>query len=70
MASLSGLRIWRCRDLWCGLPATAPIGPLAWELLYTSRVALKRPQNKTNKQTKNPLELRRKFLGMYDEDFY
>ena len=43
LASLSGLGILRCRELWCGsqtrlescaavaVATTAPIGPLAWE---------------------------------------
>ena len=34
--------------LWCGLAATAPIQPLAWEFPYATGEALKR---KTNKQT-------------------
>ena len=56
LASLSGLRIWRCHELWCRsqtqlgshvtvavcrLAAAAPIGPLAWELPYVAGVALK-----------------------------
>ena len=31
LASLSGLRIWRCCELWCRLSAIALIHPLAWE---------------------------------------
>ena len=31
LASLSGLRIWRGPELWCGPVAVALIGPLAWE---------------------------------------
>ena len=34
--------------------ATAPIGPVAWELPYASVMALKQKQNK---QTKNPNKL-------------
>ena len=43
LASLSGLRIWRFRELWCRLQtwlrsgvavATALIGPLVWEPPY------------------------------------
>ena len=56
-ASLSGLRIWLCLELWCGLqmwsdpkllwlwcrPAVAAlIQPLAWEFPYASGAALKR----------------------------
>ena len=40
-ASLSGLRIWRGRELWCRLAAAALIGPLAWELPYAAGAALK-----------------------------
>ena len=32
LASLSGLRIWCCRELWCRPVAVALIQPLAWEL--------------------------------------
>jgi len=57
LASLSGLRIWCCHELWCRsqtwlrlhIPlwlwrrpvATAPIGPLAWEPPYATGAALK-----------------------------
>ena len=34
--------------LWCGLAAVALIGPLAWELLYATGMAPKRPK-KINK---------------------
>ena len=33
--------------LWCRLAVTAPIGPLAWELLYAIGADLKRQTNKT-----------------------
>ena len=51
LASLSGLRIWHCHDLWCrsqmwlgsgvvwlwrGLAAAALIEPLAWEPPYAA----------------------------------
>ena len=53
LALLSGLRIWRCWELWCGLhthlgsgiavavvwlAAVAPIWPPSWELLYAAGV--------------------------------
>ena len=54
LASLSGLGIWRCRELWCSLdlallwlwlwrrPAAAVlIGPQAWEPPYAAGAALK-----------------------------
>ena len=56
LASLSGLRIQRCPELWCGLQmwlgsqiavawhwaaAAALIQPLAWEPPYAAGVALK-----------------------------
>ena len=42
LASLSGLRILRCCELWCRPAATAPIRSLAWEPPYAAGVALKR----------------------------
>ena len=59
LASLSGLRIWRCHVghrcgldpallwLWCRLTAAAPIQPLAWELPYAAGTALKDKKAKT-----------------------
>ena len=56
LASLSGLRIWRCPELWCRLqgrldPAllwqwytpttTVPIPQLAWDFPYATGAALK-----------------------------
>ena len=61
LASLSGLRIWHCHGLWqrskiqlgsCiavvwySVAATAPVGPLAWELPYAMGVALKKKKNR------------------------
>ena len=39
LALLSGLRIWRCCELWYRLEATAPIRPLAWEPPCTTGAA-------------------------------
>ena len=44
LASLSGLGIWHCCELWCILAAATPILPLAWELPYVTDEALKRPK--------------------------
>ena len=41
LASLSGLRIWHCCELWCRLVAIALILPLAWEPSYAAGAALK-----------------------------
>jgi len=41
LASLSGLKIWHCRELWCRPAAVAPIGPLAWEPPHATGGALK-----------------------------
>ena len=41
LASLSGLRIQRCCELWCRPAAVALIGPLAWEPPYPEGAALK-----------------------------
>ena len=61
LASLSGLRIWHCHELWCrskmrlgslvlwlwrGLAAAAPIGPLAWEPPYAASVTLEKTDQK------------------------
>ena len=57
LASLKGLGLRRCRELWCGsrtwlgsgiAVAVALIGPMAWELPYPVGAALESKQ--TNKQ--------------------
>ena len=68
LASLSALRIWFWRELWCRsqmrlgsaflwlwgrLAATALIWPLAWGLPYATGVALKRKQQKTTPKAKS-----------------
>ena len=65
LASLSGLRIQRCRELWLGrrrsldlallwlwyrLVATAPIRPLARDPPYATDVALQRQKDKKKKK--------------------
>ena len=55
LASLRGLRIQHCHELWCRMAATALIWPLAWEPPYASGVALKRPKNKNIKIKKEAL---------------
>ena len=50
LASLSGLRIWCCHELWGRLEATALIGPLAWEPPYAAGAAQEK------KQTNQPLK--------------
>jgi len=67
LALLSGLRIRRCRELWCRsqtrsdpvllwlwcrLVATAPIRPLAWELPYAMGVALEKVKRQKKKKKK------------------
>ena len=68
LASLSGLRIQCCLELWCGsqmrlgspallwlwhrLVATAPMGPLAWELPYATGMALEKTKKKKKKKEK------------------
>ena len=67
MASLSGLRIWHCPEVWCRLPwgldptslwpwsrlaSVALIWPLAWELPYTTAAAIKRKTKQTNQKKK------------------
>ena len=41
LASLRGLRIRRCCELWCRLAAVTPIQPLAWEPPCAAGAALK-----------------------------
>ena len=58
-ASLIGLRIWHCHELWCrsqtwfrsgvAVVATALIRPLDWELPYAEGAALKRLKDKKTK---------------------
>ena len=45
LASLIGLRIWCCCELWCRLWATALIRLLAWETPYALGAALKRQKD-------------------------
>ena len=62
LASLSGLRIQHCHELWCGSQtqlgshvavavATALIQPLAWEPPYAVGVALKRTKRQKKKKS-------------------
>ena len=51
-AQLSGLRIWRCCELWCRLAAAALIWPLAWELPYAVDAALKSKKKKKKRRRK------------------
>ena len=65
LASLSGLRIWHCCDLWCRLKlwlgsdvavavmlaAVALIGPLAWEPSYTMDAVLKSEKKKNRRRS-------------------
>ena len=58
LASLSGLKIWHGRELWCksqmqlrsgiavALAKARPIGPLAWEPPYATGVALEYTKKK------------------------
>ena len=49
LASLSGLGIWRCRELWCRPAAVASVGPLAWEPPCAAGVALEKTKKKKKK---------------------
>ena len=52
LASLSGLKILRCGELWCRPEAAAQIRPLAGKLPYAMGVALKKtPPPKKNQVT-------------------
>ena len=50
LASIIGLRIRHCRELWCRPAATALIRPLAWEPPYALDAALKRTKEKKKKK--------------------
>ena len=50
LASLSGLRIQRCCELWWRAVVTVPIRPLAWEPPYAADAALKTNKNKQQQQ--------------------
>ena len=50
LASLSGSRIRRCRELWCSLAAAALISPLAWEPPNAKGAALKKDKKKKKGQ--------------------
>ena len=66
---LSGLRIWRCHELWCrsqtqltsgvavAVVADFLIGPLAWEPPYASDVGLKTKEKKKIQKTKTKNKL-------------
>ena len=46
MSSLSGLRIWRCCELWYRPAATALFQPLAWKPPYAGGAALRNKRDK------------------------
>jgi len=58
LASLSGLRIWRCHELWCSsqlwrrLEATALIRSLVWGPPYAVDAGLKMAKDKKKKKKK------------------
>ena len=71
LASLSGLSIWHCCELWCRSrcsldlallwlccrpAATAPIKPLAWEPPYAADATLKRQKTKKTRKKKKERE--------------
>ena len=53
LALLSGLRIQRGCELLLRPVATAPIGPLAWELPYAMGAGLEKGKRQKNPKTKN-----------------
>ena len=76
LASLTGLRVWHCRELWyrsqtrlqpsiavavgCWSAATGLIRPLAWEPPYATGMALKKKAKKNKKQKKKKCPLQDK----------
>ena len=78
LASLSGLKIWCCRELccrsqtqlgsgllwlWCRPAAVAPIGPLAWKPPRAVGAALKSKKNKSRANSRNTEKLESRKLG-------
>ena len=70
MALLSGLGIWRCRELWCrsqrqlgscfaALPAVVLIRPLEWELPHATDAALTKKRKRKKKKKKERKEGRK-----------
>ena len=52
LASLNGLRIWYCRELWCGSQMWLGSGvavALAWEPPYAAGVAQEKKKKERNK---------------------
>jgi len=77
LASLSGLRIWHCCELWCRLQtwlwyrlaATALIGPLAWEPPYATGAALEKAKRQKKKKKPKIWSLRYKiFWGIPSDE--
>ena len=52
--------------LWCGLVATAPIRPLAWEPTYAESAALKKKKKKERKSISK--KKKKKKSGAFHED--
>jgi len=52
LASLSGLRIRRCCELWQRPAAVALIGPLTWEPPYAAGAAKRQKKTKKKKKKK------------------
>ena len=51
--------------LWCRLATTAPIRPLAWELLYATSAALKRPKKKKKNSRVTYCEVYKEFSTVH-----
>ena len=49
-ASISGLKIWRCCELWYRVAAVAPIQPLGWEPAYATGAGLKSQRKRKEKK--------------------
>ena len=57
LASLSGLRIWHCCEMWCRLAAVAPTRPLAWEPPYATGAAKEIAKRQKKKKQKRDLTI-------------
>ena len=57
LASHSMLRIWHRCELWCNLAAVSLIGPLAWELPYTTKCGPKMTKKRKKKRKEKRISI-------------
>ena len=65
LASLRGLGIRHCCELWYRPATAAPIWPLAWEPPYATPAALKKRQQKKKKKKKQPTQNKQALMAVF-----